>query len=32
MWDFRDCLNKITNNDVKKAFIEEIHDKVQAQL
>ena len=32
MWDFRDCLNKIRNNDIKKAFIEEIHDKVQAQL
>ena len=32
MWDFRDCLNKITNNNIKKAFIEEIHDKVQAQL
>jgi len=32
MWDFRDCLNKITNNNIKKAFIEEIHNKVQTQL
>ena len=32
MWELRDCLNKITNDDIKKAFIEEIHDKVQAKL
>jgi hypothetical protein len=32
MRDFRDCLNKITNNNLKKGFINEIHDKVRTQI
>ena len=30
--DFRDCLNKITNDNIKNAFIEKIHNKVQDKL
>ena len=32
MRDFRDCLNKITNDNLKKWFINEIHDKVRTQI
>ena len=30
--DFMYCINKITDDEIKKAFIKEIHDKVQTQL
>ena len=32
LWDFRDCLNKITNNEIKKALMDEIFHKVQNEI
>jgi hypothetical protein len=32
MWDFTGCINRIENNEIKKNFIKEIHDKVYAQI
>jgi hypothetical protein len=32
MWEFNDCLGKINNNEIKRAFIEEIFDKVQNEI
>ena len=32
LWEFNDCLNKITNDEIKKAFIQEIFDKVQSEI
>ena len=32
LWDFKDCLNKITNNDIKEAFMNEIFQKVQNKI
>ena len=32
MWDFNDCMNKIGNIDIKKAFVNEIYNKVRTQI
>jgi hypothetical protein len=32
MWEFNDCLSKITNDEIKRAFIQKIHDKVLAKI
>jgi hypothetical protein len=30
MWDFKDCMDKITVDEIKTAFITEIHNQVEA--
>lgn len=32
LFDFRDCLNRITNDGIKRAFMQEIHDKVRNEI
>ena len=32
MWEFNDCLDKIWNTEIKKAFIQEVFDKVQNEI
>lgn len=32
MWEFNDCMNKISNDEIKRAFIQEIFDKVQNEI
>ena len=32
LWEFNDCLNKITNDEIRKAFMQEIFDKVQSEI
>ena len=32
MWDFKSCMDKITNNSVKIAFMQKIFDKVQSEI
>ena len=32
MWDFNDCMNQISNNEIKTSLITEIHHKVESQI
>ena len=32
MWEFNDCISKIGNNELKKAFMDEVFDKVQSKI
>ena len=32
MWEFNDCMNKISNNELKNAFMNEVFDKVQNEI
>jgi len=32
MWDFNVCINKIGNINIKKGFIQKIHDKIRAKI
>ncbi len=31
-WDFKNCLNKITNDNIKKAFIQKIFEEVRTKI
>ena len=32
MWEFNGCINKISNNELKKAFMNEVFDKIQSKI
>jgi hypothetical protein len=32
MWDFKNCLDKITIDEIKQAIIQEIFNKIQAEI